>query len=500
MPLPAEIAALIATFAANEADYTAPDFKEAQVRQQFIDPLFAALGWDVANTAGLTRDAILDFTGPSGFDEESRALSPDAAALSPGNGLLLPNPRGTATKATAHARLATAASKGGSGVALKELPPDALILTRDPGCTEAAVVPVVRDLVETCISGWGFEFDPKAVYRAKESSGARAVVVALDWNAARGSKPTSREMPDGLVFSPVDARAALAATHALPGWAHVDAGNAAILDGLLGGETNKVSSAARGWLRPKIERLRGEEPQDQAMAIQGVIGAKASLPEVVRETVETSPVTVEVSAPVELKDYSFRGEVADAEQYTATYSDGAGIVIVAPKAPRKRYHLHTVQQSADAATFLPAKNRALVKRIVLNPVDNPDDPTWAAAYGEPDFHSYMSAGADGVVTIYPDEAEPMPGAGAMRGTMIHETGHTWSYQEWGTNTNEGKWRDWQAAMALDKTSVSGYAQNSIDEDVAETVQVYCSTKGKPKYDEYKAIVPHRLAMLEEEMA
>jgi hypothetical protein len=52
MALPKEIAALIETFAANEADYTAPEFKEAQVRQQFIDPLFAALGWDVANTAG----------------------------------------------------------------------------------------------------------------------------------------------------------------------------------------------------------------------------------------------------------------------------------------------------------------------------------------------------------------------------------------------------------------------------------------------------------------
>jgi hypothetical protein len=52
MALPSEIAALIATFASNEADYTSPEFKEAQVRQQFIDPLFAALGWDVANTAG----------------------------------------------------------------------------------------------------------------------------------------------------------------------------------------------------------------------------------------------------------------------------------------------------------------------------------------------------------------------------------------------------------------------------------------------------------------
>lgn len=52
MPLPAEIAALVETFAAHEDAYTAPEFKEAQVRQQFIDPLFAALGWDVANTAG----------------------------------------------------------------------------------------------------------------------------------------------------------------------------------------------------------------------------------------------------------------------------------------------------------------------------------------------------------------------------------------------------------------------------------------------------------------
>jgi len=52
MALPSAIAALIETFAANESDYTASEFKEAQVRQQFIDPFFAALGWDVANAAG----------------------------------------------------------------------------------------------------------------------------------------------------------------------------------------------------------------------------------------------------------------------------------------------------------------------------------------------------------------------------------------------------------------------------------------------------------------
>jgi len=55
MPLPAEVAALIETFRNNEADYTRPDFKETQLRQQFLDPLFAALGWDIANAAGYSE-------------------------------------------------------------------------------------------------------------------------------------------------------------------------------------------------------------------------------------------------------------------------------------------------------------------------------------------------------------------------------------------------------------------------------------------------------------
>jgi len=52
MPLPKSVADLIEAFANNEADYTRPDFKEAQLRQQFLNPLFNTLGWDTANTAG----------------------------------------------------------------------------------------------------------------------------------------------------------------------------------------------------------------------------------------------------------------------------------------------------------------------------------------------------------------------------------------------------------------------------------------------------------------
>jgi predicted type IV restriction endonuclease len=49
MPIPASILERIETFRRNLDSYLKPDYKEAQVRQEFIDPLFAALGWDVSS-------------------------------------------------------------------------------------------------------------------------------------------------------------------------------------------------------------------------------------------------------------------------------------------------------------------------------------------------------------------------------------------------------------------------------------------------------------------
>ena len=111
----------------------------------------------------------------------------------------------------------------------------------------------------------------------------------------------------------------------------------------------------------------------------------------------------------------------------------------------------------------------------------------------------MTASKDGNVTIYPDDDGTVPSQDYMNGTMIHETGHTWSYKQWGTDTTKGGWVKWQTAMDTDKTSPSNYATNTIAEDVAETIQLYASTKGKPAYDEYKAILPNRFAILEAEM-
>ena len=39
-------------FARNREQYRNPDYKEAQLRKEFLDPFFEALGWDVANKQG----------------------------------------------------------------------------------------------------------------------------------------------------------------------------------------------------------------------------------------------------------------------------------------------------------------------------------------------------------------------------------------------------------------------------------------------------------------
>lgn len=48
----ARIAALVARFREQHASYKRADYKETQVRRDFIDPFFKALGWDMDNSAG----------------------------------------------------------------------------------------------------------------------------------------------------------------------------------------------------------------------------------------------------------------------------------------------------------------------------------------------------------------------------------------------------------------------------------------------------------------
>lgn len=52
MPAPEAIIRLLETFQRNRAAYSAGSYNETQVRREFIDPFFEALGWDVSNRQG----------------------------------------------------------------------------------------------------------------------------------------------------------------------------------------------------------------------------------------------------------------------------------------------------------------------------------------------------------------------------------------------------------------------------------------------------------------
>ena len=52
MPAPKEIQALVDRFTQHRESYKGAGYKEAQLRQEFLDPMLKALGWDVDNDAG----------------------------------------------------------------------------------------------------------------------------------------------------------------------------------------------------------------------------------------------------------------------------------------------------------------------------------------------------------------------------------------------------------------------------------------------------------------
>lgn len=46
---------LVEKFDENREQFTSPSYNEAQLRQEFLDPFFGALGWDIENKAGIAE-------------------------------------------------------------------------------------------------------------------------------------------------------------------------------------------------------------------------------------------------------------------------------------------------------------------------------------------------------------------------------------------------------------------------------------------------------------
>lgn len=90
------------------------------------------------------------------------------------------------------------------------------VLTKDPKYATDAFLGWFRDQVKTKLAAWELPFDPAAVRLATVKLGGAVVqAVVIAWDPAWGPTPVTRDFP--LTLSPLDARAAVTAVHALPG-------------------------------------------------------------------------------------------------------------------------------------------------------------------------------------------------------------------------------------------------------------------------------------------
>jgi type I restriction-modification system DNA methylase subunit len=65
MPAPTTVLELVERFRSDLPTYKSVLYKETEVRQEFIDPLFAALGWDIGNRRGAAatyREVVLEYS------------------------------------------------------------------------------------------------------------------------------------------------------------------------------------------------------------------------------------------------------------------------------------------------------------------------------------------------------------------------------------------------------------------------------------------------------
>jgi predicted type IV restriction endonuclease len=55
MTAPKEIKTLVERFERNRQAYRSSEYNETQLRREFIDPFFKALGWDIDNKRGYAK-------------------------------------------------------------------------------------------------------------------------------------------------------------------------------------------------------------------------------------------------------------------------------------------------------------------------------------------------------------------------------------------------------------------------------------------------------------
>jgi hypothetical protein len=266
-----------------------------------------------------------------------------------------------------------------------------------------------------------------------------------------------------------------------------------------GGSTS-VSSGVTGQLHTLLTDPAAK--LDQAATFNKFLSDQKGLGLLVSATADPRmPDWEELEGPTEVKSFSFASGKADALRYVAKIGavSASTIPIYLPKTfntASGTLNIPTVHDVVDILSRGPEQVRRMVKEVHVNPGRNPSDAYWASQPGYSNvanFRSYMTAGADGIVDIYPSTTPHNPDV--ARTSLAHESGHTVSQKLWGTNTGGPKWKPWRDAMKSDGISASTYARSSADEDFAEHWALFMETRHGPREEELRLLFPARWAIL-----
>jgi hypothetical protein len=332
-------------------------------------------------------------------------------------------------------------------------------------------------------------------WRDRKRSSRIAFEIAHRKEIAEAAAPDIGDFLDWIGLEDADVRT-------LKGTAGFGALSEAEQDRLLvyvGGSTS-VSSGALGQLHTLLNDPKAK--LDQAATFNKFLTDQKGLGQLVSATSDVRLADWDqLEGPTEVKNFGFASGKADALKYVAKIGAVAEstIPIYLPKSfntASGTLNIPTVNDVVDILSRGPEQVRRMVKEVHVNPGRNPSDAYWATQPGYSrfaNFRSYMTAGADGIVDIYPSTSPHNPDV--ARTSLAHESGHTVSQKLWGTNTSGPKWKPWRDAMKSDGISASTYAQSSADEDFAEHWALFMEVRHGPREEELRLLFPARWAIL-----
>jgi hypothetical protein len=282
--------------------------------------------------------------------------------------------------------------------------------------------------------------------------------------------------------------------HATEGYKKLSQGERDRLDVYVGGGTSLSANAVT-----ELEKLLADSKKDKSKAAtfnkflhdqKGIAPGVAPVPELKLEHM------TELSAPVDVKGFTFASGKADAVRRTLKVgeTDSTEIPIFMPKnALPAGTQLPTLEEIVSMIASANSHTRRAIVRVRANPGRNPADAYWASTKNMANFRSFMTAGSDGVVDIYP-QTGPTTGP-TLRKSVEHESGHVVSMKAWGDNDHGPKWTPWREAMRKDGFSASKYARTGVADDFAEAWALLMEVEGTEREKEIEMLMPARYAIL-----